>query len=104
LTLRTLVAAGLYLAFGAGGAWAGPGSSYELYRAGRISEARVLARSELAAAEASGKDTILWAQLMHVAWIDEAIGEHHEALKHTNRALPSPSPTGCKTPHGSVVA
>jgi tetratricopeptide (TPR) repeat protein len=77
----------LLLALGAGGAWAGPASSYQLYRAGRISEARALARSELAAAETSGKDALLWARLMHVAWIDEAVGQHQEALKHSNRAL-----------------
>ncbi len=85
--LTRRVAAGVVLAV-ATGAFAGePVTSYDAYRAGRIADARALARAELTAAEAAGADSAFWTQLMHVAWLDEAVGEHHAALQYANRAL-----------------
>lgn len=71
-----------------------PLSSWELYRAGEVSRARELARRELAARQAQGQPVEIWAHLMHVAWLEESVGEHKAALGYANRALDQASEMG----------
>jgi tetratricopeptide (TPR) repeat protein len=71
-----------------------PVSSWELYRAGEVSRARAQARRELARSQAQGRPVEIWAHLMHVAWLEESLGEHKAALRYANRALDLASDIG----------
>ena len=77
----------LAVAFVAVGAPEGGPSSYELYRQGQSAEGLALAKVELNVVEAGDDRTRLWSQLMHVAWLEESLGLHREAIRHATRAL-----------------
>lgn len=69
-------------------AQAGEGrSSYDLYLAGRGSEALLAAKRDLAVAKAEGTPEQYWRHLMNVAWLAESLGEHREAMTIATEAL-----------------
>jgi hypothetical protein len=62
-------------------------SSHDLYLSGRVNEALAAARRELAAADAQQTPELRWQRMMYVAWLEESVGEHREAMKHATGAL-----------------
>jgi len=77
----------ILLVMGAHPGAASSSSSYELYRSGKVREARAKAQTELASAESQGSTALVWRHLMHVAWLEESVGEHRKSMQYATRAL-----------------
>ena len=59
----------------------------QLYRAGKVEEARTEYEQQLVEGELSSNPEQLWQALMAIAWFHGEIGEYHQAIEHTNRSL-----------------
>lgn len=52
-----------------------------------MEEALARARADLVTAEATDDRNGIWSHLMHVAWLEESVGLHKQAIHHASRAL-----------------
>lgn len=84
--LSAVIAAAL-IALPALAAAEGGSPSWDLYRSGKPREAVAAARRDLARVMLDGTPTQHWSLLMEVAWLEESIGEHRQAMKTSARAL-----------------
>jgi tetratricopeptide (TPR) repeat protein len=62
-------------------------SSYELYARGEAQNALIQAHADLKVALETGTPSQRWQHMMHVAWLEESIGNHEAAFRLAERAL-----------------
>ncbi len=62
-------------------------SGFELYRIGSVDEARAAFRAELDRAAMAKDKRMLWHAYMSVAWFEDEVSEHRNAIEHSNKAL-----------------
>ena len=63
----------------------------ELYRAGRMAEARFAYENQLLQAEVSSDTKRLWRALMEIAWFHGEISDYRQAIAYANRSLETAS-------------
>ena len=62
-------------------------TAFNLYRAGKVEEARANFQQQLVDSELSLERSRLWQALINIAWFHGEIGEYRKAIEHSNKSL-----------------